>query len=104
MKFWQRSVGLSNNLILTIKIGSICVVLFYFIFHAISGENGLISYVKIKKDLAEKERLYNELDHKRATIQHKVSLLGADNLDLDLLEEQAGIVIGYTRQSDIIVK
>jgi cell division protein FtsB len=76
----------------------------YFMFHALVGQNGLVSYVRIKKKKEEKarelERCVSELDR----LKRRTKLLSNDSLDMDLLEERGRVVLGYVDASDVVLK
>ena len=91
------------------RLGNIGVTIFfacltsYFCYHALSGERGLIALIHLS---AEKERQENELDLVRAErlrIEHKVTLMRPDSLDIDLIDEQARKSLGYASKDETVI-
>jgi cell division protein FtsB len=82
----------------------ICVlVLFYLGFHAVSGERGVFALFKENRRLAMLQSDLSELTAKREALEHKVKLLSSNSLDLDLLDEQARLVLGMAGKNEIVI-
>ncbi|MDR3180295.1 MAG: septum formation initiator family protein [Holosporaceae bacterium] len=75
----------------------------YFIFHIFSGARGAISWSKLSKEVVLLEKELKDLREENEFLENKINLIRSDNLDLDLLEEQAQSVIGFANENDIIV-
>ena len=75
----------------------------YFAYHTIEGERGLFAYVKLTAQLAEARAQLDELVAERKTLERRVGLLRSDNLDPDLLEERARIMLNLARPNEIVV-
>lgn len=91
------SIKLSRPLIFN---SLVLLLLFYFIFHSIYGNLGIISYFKFKAQL---ETTYNELEVLRATrvdIEHKVKLLRPESLDKDMLDERVRNVLSIAGKDE----
>jgi cell division protein FtsB len=75
----------------------------YFGVNAYTGAHGL----KAKQDLAQQmDELSRELARlklERASWQHRVSLLRADRLDPDLLDERARAMLDYAHANDLVL-
>ena len=73
----------------------------YFGLSAYTGAHGL----KAKQDLAQQQTsLTREIERTRAerlALEHKVSLLRADNLDPDMLDERARAMLNYLHPRDL---
>lgn len=82
---------------------SLFVLLFvYFCYHAVSGERGLMALIQYSKRV---EKLHAEADTmraKRLQLEHRVSLLKPESLDLDMLDEQARKLLGYAGKSETV--
>ncbi len=81
----------------------IAVALFYLMFHALHGEQGLYALLIESR---KKEQLQAELDKlkaEHAQLEHKVTHLRSANLDPDLLDEQARRLLGYSSPDEIVV-
>jgi cell division protein FtsB len=83
----------------------ICAALLigYFGINAYTGAHGL----KAKQDLAQQmDELTKELASlklERATWQHRVSLLRADRIDPDMLDERARAMLDYAHPNDLVL-
>src|SRR5437660_7974414 len=75
----------------------------YFGINAYTGAHGL----KAKQDLAQQmDELTKELASlklERATWQHRVSLLRADRIDPDMLDERARAMLDYAHPNDLVL-
>ena len=66
----------------------IIIYLFFFIyfsFNLLSGDRGVLSFIKKKTLFSELEKAENELNDKIKDLDLKISLL-SDNIDLDFVE------------------
>ena len=84
----------------TIALGGIGVYLGY---HLIQGENGAISYLLISKELQDTTEILAFKTEKRKQLEHQVSLLRSDTIDLDMLVERSRIVLNYGRNDELVV-
>jgi cell division protein FtsB len=75
----------------------------YFIFHIISGARGAISWIKLSKEVVSLEEELKNLRESNEFLENKIRLMQSDNLDLDLLEEQAYGILGFANENDTIV-
>lgn len=75
----------------------------YFVFHVISGARGAVSWIKLSKQVESLEKKAKILKEENAFLENKIHFLRADNLDLDLLEEQARNILGFANEEDVIV-
>ena len=102
MKF-NSFVGVSNNVKTVAKMSLVVVVLFYFIYHAISGENGFLSYIRTKKLVIERQSVLENLHQEFKSLERAVNLLSSDKLDLDLLDERCRAMLNFSEATDYIV-
>jgi len=79
------------------------LIIGYFGLSAYTGAHGL----KAKQDLAQQQaNLMRELERvtaERKQWEHRVSLLRADRLDPDLLDERARAMLNYAHPRDLIL-
>jgi cell division protein FtsB len=79
------------------------LIIGYFGLSAYTGAHGL----KAKQDLTQQQAgLMRDIERTRAerlTLEHKVSLLRADNLDPDMLDERARAMLNYLHPRDLTV-
>ena len=90
--------------ILEITSLSVCVILsFYFILASFNGEFG----VSAKYHLLAKEKvLVNDFDiinEETKTIKNRIKRLSDTSLDLELLDQQARIILGMIGEEELIV-
>jgi len=81
----------------------LAVGIFYLTFHALSGERGIYALLKEDRKL---EVLQTELTTtvaKRKYLEHRVSLMSAGSLDLDLLDEQSRTILGVAGENEMVV-
>lgn len=75
----------------------------YFAYHLISGARGILSMETLSDELPNLERALSQLRSENAFLENKISRIREDNLDLDLLEEEAQRTLGFFSPNDIIV-
>ena len=79
------------------------LIIGYFGLSAYTGAHGL----KAKQDLAQQQmNLVRELERataERKEWEHRVSLLRADRLDPDLLDERARAMLNYAHPRDLVL-
>ena len=81
-----------------------CVlILFYLAFHTVSGERGIFALLQENKKLDTLKAELAETKNKRETLEKKVQRISSNNLDLDLLDEQARRVLGITGKNEIVL-
>lgn len=78
-------------------------LLSYFAYHAIQGDRGLLAWLQLRQELAEAKAEAARLDERRARLEQRVSLLRADSLDPDLLDERAHALLGYGRPDEYVI-
>jgi len=77
-------------------------LVFYFSYHTISGEKGIMALVKMEQKLSVAKAESKESAEKRKSLQHKVNMMYSRSLDTDLLEEQAKKLLGRAKPSEIV--
>ena len=77
--------------------------LFYFGYHSIQGDKGLLSYLRLKQEVRKAEISLSEIRGQRETLENRVRLLQPGSLDLDMLEEQARRVLNLAHPDDLVV-
>ena len=80
----------------------ICSIV-YFGFHVVHGERGLLTYWRLKTVIAGTQPVLDEARIQRELLQNRVSLLRPDNLDPDMLEERARIMLNFGYANDIVI-
>ena len=77
--------------------------LIYFGYHTVQGDRGVIAYLRLTANLERVEMALQESEEARQTLSRRVSLLRPDNLDRDMLDEQARQVLGLAHPDDIVI-
>lgn len=82
----------------------LCVlVLFYLGFHTVSGDRGLFALFKESRKLEALKVELSEVHAELGALEKKVSLLSGNSLDLDLLDEQARLVLGLVGRDELVI-
>lgn len=79
------------------------VVIFYIVAHTLTGERGLYMLFKQQRRLELVRAELSDVSAKRQRLEHDVSLLRSDSLDLDLVDEQARRYLGYAGKDEIVI-
>lgn len=92
MKFWLKTnkpkrTELNYN---NIWINSgLLLLIVYFAYHSLSGQRGVFAYLRLNKEIIEREKDYAEILEEKETLEKHVKILYDGNLDLDYLDELA---------------
>lgn len=76
---------------------------FYFLFCTIFGSKGLLEYNVVKRQIANKESIKQDLLSKIQVKKNMVEGMNLNSLDVDLLDEEARKVLGYAGKNEVIV-
>src|SRR5262245_16681710 len=72
----------------------------YFVYHSVQGERGLIAWLQLSREIDTSQSVLADLSAERAALEHRVSLLRAESLDPDMLEEQARTMLNFAGPDD----
>lgn len=72
----------------------------YFAYHAINGQRGLSAMFSLTDQIEKAKAELDEVRSERLYLEHRVSLLRPDSLDLDLLDERARATLGYAGEGE----
>ena len=97
-------VGIPNNVKTFVKMSAIAGGLAYFIFHAISGANGLLSFMRTKQLVSAQEEKLLNLTTELESLSLNIALLSDKTLDKDLLEERCRVILNYSLPGDSIIR
>ena len=75
----------------------------YFAYHAIQGERGLISWLQLNQQIKAAEVTLAETAAERAALARRVALLRPDNLDRDMLEERARLILNLAGTDEVVI-
>jgi cell division protein FtsB len=104
VSLFGRFVGLPNSVKLAYRVAFVVMAFVYLVFHSITGENGLMSYVEIREQVEEREKVLEGKLLKLNFLKRSVELLGNNSLDLDILEERCRVVLNYCYPGDIVIR
>ena len=79
------------------------MAIFYFSYHAVQGNHGLLTLKELNAEMAELEVRAAEAGAERRALEIKVNNLRPDNLDLGLLDERARAVLGFQERDEIVI-
>jgi cell division protein FtsB len=82
----------------------LAVLIFYFAFHALTGERGLLLAHQRHEMLAAKRAELAELRLQRHDLEVRARLLRNDDLSGDLLEERAHVLLGFVDPRDYVIR
>ncbi len=79
------------------------MVCLYFIFYAVRGERGLIRYFNLTKEVSKARALEQQYTIEKQEWDDKVRRLSSDSLDLDMLDEQARLVLNMVGEKEFVI-
>lgn len=79
------------------------LLLAYFSFHMVQGQQGILSFLQLQSKVENAEMLSVSLGDERRELEARVRLLSPDNLDPDMIEERARIMLNYGHQNEIVI-
>ena len=82
----------------------LAAMIFYFGFNAMTGDRGILTTKERQATLAEDEAELKTLQAQHAELAQRVQLLRDDHLSVDLLEERAHVVLGFTDPRDYVIR
>ena len=79
-------------------------LIFYFGFHALTGERGLLATHQRQDRLAARSAQLYALQRERGELEARVRLLNSRSLSADLLEERARSLLGFVGPEDYVIR
>ena len=79
------------------------LVVAYFALNAFQGERGILTWMQLRKQVAEAETILARTSAERTRLEARIRLLRTDSLDPDLLDERARIVAGLADPDDYVI-
>jgi cell division protein FtsB len=87
-----------------LSTAALAFLIFYFAFHAFTGEGGLLRSDQRDATLLAKQRELTELQAKRADLEVRAKLMRDTSLSRDLLEERAQSLLGFADPRDYVIR
>jgi cell division protein FtsB len=82
----------------------LALLIFYFAFHAFTGEGGILQSDKRDATLIAKTQELKRLTAQRRDLEIRAQLLRDESLSADLLEERARSLLGFADPRDYVVR
>lgn len=84
-------------------IAALCVFYLYLAFHALSGNQGLVSWVDYENEIAKNRSVLEAAQLERETLEARTDALRASRLDLDALDIKAREQAFLARPQDVTI-
>lgn len=82
----------------------LCGLIFYFGYHAMTGDRGLLEEDARRSALAARSAEYARVNAQRVDLERRAELLRDGHLSRDLLDERARALLGYADPRDYVVR
>ncbi|WP_269713381.1 FtsB family cell division protein [Caulobacter sp. NIBR2454] len=79
-------------------------LIFYFAFHALTGDRGLLSSSQRNATLAVRQKELKRIRAERMDLEARARLLRDGSLSADLLEERARVLLGFGDPRDYVIR
>ncbi len=83
---------------------ALAFLIFFFAFHALTGERGILMSHQRDEVLAERQRELERLETERASLEARAHYLRDESLSADLLEERAHVLLGFVDPRDYVIR
>lgn len=77
--------------------------LVYFGYHTVQGDRGLLAWWHLRHEIGQAEQMLAEVSDVRQGMERRVALLRPDNLDPDMLEERARLMLNMGRDNEVVI-
>lgn len=78
-------------------------MLAYFSYHMVQGQQGVLSLMQLQTKVEKAETLHSALQVERGEMEARVALLRPDNLDPDMIEERARVMLNFAHPNEIVI-
>lgn len=79
------------------------MVIAYFGYHLVQGERGLRAWIQVHHEIAVAQKILGQTDSERSRLETQVARLKPDRLDLDMLDEQARVMLNMAKPEDLVI-
>lgn len=83
--------------------GAIAILILYFSYHAIAGEQGLAAWGNLQQEEESLQTEIRTLKAERVSLEKSLERLRDRTLDLDYVEEIARTRLSYVRPDEVLV-
>lgn len=87
---------------LRIPILFIAIVI-YLLYHIMNGNRSIFVYLEKRNTIAKKLEKLNNMKEINLKLENKINRLQDNNIDPDLLDEQARLILGKSEKDDIVL-
>ena len=82
----------------------LCLVLVgYFAYHLVNGERGFIALLQLDQQIQEAKANAAILAKERTEVDSRVTLMRPDQLDPDMLEERARLMLSVGHPDEVVI-
>jgi cell division protein FtsB len=82
-------------------LGVLAVV--YFAYHTVQGDRGLLAWWRLNQEIKQSEETLTQLEQVRDGMDRRARLLRPEQLDPDMLEERARLMLDLGRDNEVVV-
>lgn len=75
----------------------------YFAYHAVQGDRGLLAWWQLRQQMEAVEVELASIAQERALLEHKISLMRPESIDLDMLDEQTRQVLAFAQPDEFVI-
>jgi cell division protein FtsB len=75
----------------------------YFGLSFVQGDRGLLAWIRLSDEIALVQADLADLMVHRTRMEHRIQLLRANGLDLDMLDERARALLGFAHKDEIVI-
>ncbi|MBI1179591.1 MAG: septum formation initiator family protein [Alphaproteobacteria bacterium] len=99
----MRQGAIRRTMLDAILPGVMLCLIAYFCYHAVQGELGLLSYLRLDRQIETLEAEAATVHAERTALEHRVHLLSPEGVDPDLLDELSRYDLGYADPNDLVI-
>jgi cell division protein FtsB len=75
----------------------------YFAYYAIYGDRGLMAMRQLQNEVEQAKAQLDDVHKERVRLENRTALLRPDNLDRDMLDERARLMLNYSHPDDVVI-
>ncbi len=79
------------------------LLLVYFGYHAVQGDRGLFSYLRLERELAKADLTAELIRADRDLLERRVALMRRAALDGDMVDERARLMLNLAQKDEVVV-
>lgn len=79
------------------------LLLAYFSFHFVSGNNGYLARMKLEEELAHAQAQLKKVTQEKEVLENHVHQLQGAHIDADLLDERIRAMLNHAQDDEIII-